>query len=124
MADTLENVPVYERIYAVVRQIPVGRVATYGQIAEIVGGCTARRRLRLRLDLHGHPSGPHRPASRRRVRRGCRRPGFGRGGRVAAAARAVGVGRTDTLPRQVAAARRGGKLEAARCRAAARWLSR
>jgi methylated-DNA-protein-cysteine methyltransferase-like protein len=42
MTDTLENVSVYERIYAVVRQIPLGRVATYGQIAEIVGGCTAR----------------------------------------------------------------------------------
>lgn len=32
----------YERIYAVVRQIPPGKVATYGQIAEMVGGCTAR----------------------------------------------------------------------------------
>ena len=38
----LENAPVYERIYAVVRQIPPGQVATYGQIAAIVGGCTAR----------------------------------------------------------------------------------
>jgi methylated-DNA-protein-cysteine methyltransferase-like protein len=32
----------YTRIYAVVRQIPAGKVATYGQIAEIVGDCTAR----------------------------------------------------------------------------------
>lgn len=32
----------YERIYAVVCQIPAGRVATYGQIAAIVGVCTAR----------------------------------------------------------------------------------
>ncbi|MCG8696230.1 MAG: MGMT family protein [Minwuiales bacterium] len=31
----------YERIYALVREIPPGRVATYGQIARIVG-CTAR----------------------------------------------------------------------------------
>ncbi len=31
-----------QRIYAVVRQIPVGQVATYGQIAAIVGNCTAR----------------------------------------------------------------------------------
>ena len=31
----------FERIYAVIRQIPPGRVATYGQIAGIVG-CTAR----------------------------------------------------------------------------------
>jgi methylated-DNA-protein-cysteine methyltransferase-like protein len=40
--DSLKNVPVYERIYVVVRQIPYGQVATYGQIAAIVGGCTAR----------------------------------------------------------------------------------
>lgn len=39
---SLKNAPVYERIYAVTRQIPPGRVATYGQIAQIVGGCTAR----------------------------------------------------------------------------------
>ena len=32
----------YERIYAVVRRIPPGQVATYGQIARIVGGCTPR----------------------------------------------------------------------------------
>ena len=35
--------PVYDRIIAVVRQIPYGQVATYGQIALIVGaGCTPR----------------------------------------------------------------------------------
>ena len=27
----------YDRIYAVVRQIPVGKVATYGQVAELAG---------------------------------------------------------------------------------------
>lgn len=46
MAETtdLENAPLYERIYAVTRQIPPGQVATYGQIAAIVGrGCTARQ---------------------------------------------------------------------------------
>lgn len=32
----------YRRIYAVVRHIPSGRVATYGQVAAIVGQCTAR----------------------------------------------------------------------------------
>ncbi len=37
-----EDTSYYERIYAVVRQIPYGRVATYGQIAEVVGGVTAR----------------------------------------------------------------------------------
>ncbi|MFQ5577639.1 MAG: MGMT family protein, partial [Anaerolineae bacterium] len=33
----------YRRIYAVTRQIPAGKVSTYGQIAAIVGpDCTAR----------------------------------------------------------------------------------
>ena len=32
----------YDAIYAQVRQIPSGRVATYGQIAALVGRCTAR----------------------------------------------------------------------------------
>ncbi len=32
----------YQRIYAVVRQVPYGRVATYGQIARIVGGISAQ----------------------------------------------------------------------------------
>jgi methylated-DNA-protein-cysteine methyltransferase-like protein len=33
---------VYEQIYEVVRRIPPGKVATYGQIAKIVGRCTPR----------------------------------------------------------------------------------
>lgn len=33
----------YERIYAVVRAVPKGTVATYGQIAAIVGRCTPRQ---------------------------------------------------------------------------------
>ena len=32
----------YRRIYAVVGQIPSGKVATYGQIAKIVGRCSPR----------------------------------------------------------------------------------
>lgn len=32
----------YARIYRVVRRIPRGRVASYGQIAKLAGGCTAR----------------------------------------------------------------------------------
>jgi methylated-DNA-protein-cysteine methyltransferase related protein len=34
--------PTYERIYEAVRQIPRGKVATYGQIAKIVERCTPR----------------------------------------------------------------------------------
>ncbi|MEZ4711827.1 MAG: MGMT family protein [Caldilineaceae bacterium] len=33
---------VYQRICLVAQQIPAGQVATYGQIAAIAGGCTAR----------------------------------------------------------------------------------
>ncbi|MCC6458466.1 MAG: MGMT family protein [Caldilineaceae bacterium] len=36
------NGPTQERIYLVVRQIPPGKVSTYGDIAAIVGDCTAR----------------------------------------------------------------------------------
>ena len=34
--------PLYARIYEIVRQIPPGKVASYGQIARIVGDCTPR----------------------------------------------------------------------------------
>ena len=34
--------PRYEAIYRLVRQVPEGRVVTYGQVAKIVGGCSAR----------------------------------------------------------------------------------
>lgn len=39
---TVQDTPVYERIYALVRRIPRGQVATYGQVAALAGGCTAR----------------------------------------------------------------------------------
>ncbi|MFQ5846655.1 MAG: MGMT family protein [Candidatus Methylomirabilales bacterium] len=39
---SVRGAPLYERIYAVVRHIPPGGVATYGQVAKIVGRCTAR----------------------------------------------------------------------------------
>ena len=39
-----EDPPVrlYDRIYAMVQQIPPGKVATYGQIARLVGGISAQ----------------------------------------------------------------------------------
>ena len=33
----------YERIYDLIRRIPSGQVATYGQIAALAGRCTARQ---------------------------------------------------------------------------------
>ena len=40
--DSLRGAGRYPRIYAIVRQVPLGRVATYGQIASIEGNATAR----------------------------------------------------------------------------------
>jgi len=34
--------PLYESIYRLVRQVPPGKVVTYGQVARVVGGCSAR----------------------------------------------------------------------------------
>jgi methylated-DNA-protein-cysteine methyltransferase-like protein len=36
------DAPLYERIYAIVRLIPPGKVLTYGQVAAMVGRCTPR----------------------------------------------------------------------------------
>ncbi|MFT5172031.1 MAG: methylated-DNA-protein-cysteine methyltransferase-like protein [Gammaproteobacteria bacterium] len=41
-ASELHAAGVYARIYAIVRQIPAGKVATYGQIAKVEGHATAR----------------------------------------------------------------------------------
>lgn len=40
--ESLADASRYERIYALVRQIPVGYVATYGQIAAMEGHCAPR----------------------------------------------------------------------------------
>jgi len=37
-----ENASTYQRIYQIVARIPSGRVSTYGRIAKMTGGCTAR----------------------------------------------------------------------------------
>jgi len=42
MAPRYHKEALYEQIYAMVRRIPPGKVTTYGRIAELVGGCTAR----------------------------------------------------------------------------------
>jgi methylated-DNA-protein-cysteine methyltransferase-like protein len=43
----------YQRIYAVVRRIPAGRVATYGQVAELAG--LAGRARQVGYALHALP---------------------------------------------------------------------
>ena len=37
-----EDTHLYTRIYDMVNRIPPGKVTTYGRIAQLVGGCTAR----------------------------------------------------------------------------------
>lgn len=37
-----QHEPRYEKVYLLVRQIPAGKVATYGQLASMVAGCSAR----------------------------------------------------------------------------------
>ncbi len=52
----------YERIYEVVRQIPYGRVATYGQIAYIVGPPSGPRQVGWALSaLRNKEVEPHVP---------------------------------------------------------------
>lgn len=41
-ADKQIPAPLSEQIYAIVRQVPRGRVTTYGAVARITGTCTAR----------------------------------------------------------------------------------
>ncbi len=40
--DPPPDSPAYTRIYALVRLVPPGKVATYGQIASLAGRCSAR----------------------------------------------------------------------------------
>ena len=50
-----ENPKYRERVYAIVRRIPAGRVMTYGQIAELLGeGYTPRT---VGFVMHGSPDG-------------------------------------------------------------------
>ncbi len=42
-AEALPQPTLYMRIYAAVRQIPAGRVASYGQIAKLIGAATPRQ---------------------------------------------------------------------------------
>ena len=51
----IENPKYRERVYAIVRRIPSGRVMTYGQIAELLGeGYTPRT---VGFVMHGSPDG-------------------------------------------------------------------
>ena len=51
-----------EKIYAAVRAIPCGKVATYSQIAALAGNCNLRRHVGN--VLHKNPSNEHTPCHR------------------------------------------------------------
>lgn len=58
----MEHQNTFERIYDIVRQIPYGQVATYGQIAELAGN---RRLSRVvGYALHVNPDPEHIPCYR------------------------------------------------------------
>lgn len=60
MSDKSQNT--FERVYEIVKQIPYGQVATYGQIAELVGN---RRLSRVvGYALHVNPDPEHIPCHR------------------------------------------------------------
>jgi len=49
------EVPLFQRIYAVIRQVPRGQVASYGQIARLVGGISAQMVGFALAALPSHP---------------------------------------------------------------------
>ena len=55
MARSARQSSLYDRIYAVVRQVPHGRVATYGQVARLAG--LPRRARLVGYALHAAPDG-------------------------------------------------------------------
>ncbi len=50
-----ETLPLAERVYAVVREIPCGCVATYGQVARLAGSPRAARYVGQALHHNPHP---------------------------------------------------------------------
>ena len=68
----------YEKVYAVVKQIPKGKVATYGQIALLCGNPRASRAVGYAL--HCNPAPGVRPCQRVVIREGRTAPGFAFGG--------------------------------------------
>lgn len=69
---------VFERIYAVVRRIPRGKVATYGQIARLAGNPRWARAVGYALHVNPDPAGI--PCYRVVNRQGRLAPAFAFGG--------------------------------------------
>lgn len=67
----------FERVYKIVRQIPEGKVATYGEIARALGTRDARR---VGHALHANPSGEVTPCHRVVAKDGRLAPSYAFGG--------------------------------------------
>ena len=74
----MEKESFYQRVYAVVRRIPKGKVATYGQIAVLAGSPRASRVVGYAL--HVNPEPGIIPCHRVVNREGRVAPGFAFGG--------------------------------------------
>ena len=58
LKNTSQNSKFFEKVYEVVRQIPGGKIMTYGQIAEKVNSLSLRNKITPRLvgmALHSNP---------------------------------------------------------------------
>ncbi len=64
----------FRRVYALVARIPRGRVATYGEIARMLGAPRAARAVGWAM--HGNPHGPRVPCHRVVQRGGSCSPNF------------------------------------------------
>ncbi len=63
MKKTPENASFFEKVYAVVRQIPRGRVTSYGAIASYLGSRGSSRMVGWAMN-HAHKTDPSIPAHR------------------------------------------------------------
>lgn len=54
--------PFQEKIYELCRQIPAGKVATYGQLARLAGSPAAARAVGM--TMRNNPDAPHTPCHR------------------------------------------------------------
>ena len=107
-----------DRVYAVVRGIPRGKVATYGQVAALVGA--PRCAMMVGYALHANPEQGVIPCHRVVFRDGSLAPGFAFGGPDAQRSLLEGEGVTFVPPKESGNAGDGGwRVDLDRCR----WLA-
>ncbi len=58
----MKSSPFFDRVYALCRQIPKGKVATYGQLAYLAGSPRAARAVGM--CMKSNPDAPHTPCHR------------------------------------------------------------